>query len=69
MNKREKNISNLEGNSIIASFEIECSKCEKNDDISVDDIEQASKHFYEEGWRSTDNATYCKRCAKKFRVK
>ena len=59
-----KDFQLLESINLIAT--ISCSKCDKEDESSCFDIDEAIKEFYSAGWRATENYTYCRKCAKKF---
>lgn len=71
MNKeqaKERSLANL-SQYCLSEFTFECSKCGKVDKIMDCDEIEAAESQYEDGWRATDNATYCPKCAKKYRIK
>jgi hypothetical protein len=52
--------------SINLTATISCSKCDAEEEQDCNDLDEAMQCFYYEGWRATENFTYCKKCAKKY---
>jgi hypothetical protein len=48
--------------SVHTTSEIECTKCEKTDEVEDDHVD-ALKYFFDQGWRATKAHTYCPSCA------
>jgi Fe2+ or Zn2+ uptake regulation protein len=44
---------------------ITCTKCGKEDEVTLDDAHDACDAFSEDGWRMTNDKVYCKTCFKK----
>jgi len=51
--------------SIISFHMITCTKCGKEDEVTLDDAHDACDAFSEDGWRMTNDKVYCKTCFKK----
>jgi DNA-directed RNA polymerase subunit M/transcription elongation factor TFIIS len=62
--KKDANIENLAnaGDTVTTFF---CSKCDAEGSFWYETSERA----YDQGWRATDRNVYCKKCAKKFKIK
>ena len=51
--------------SIQSEFTIECDNCGSQDRLHYTDEYAACQTFFDYGWRSTPNKTYCPQCANK----